>query len=183
MSETNKSYRIKANVSNDTYVDVNLTQDIEVFEILSLKITSENFYKLHTADYGCIAGRVLANGNVGIPNAKVSVFIEADEETKADAVLSYLYPYNSVYTKNSEGIRYNLLTEEKLTACHQNVGTFPSKRLVLDDNNVLEIFDKYYKFTTVTNASGDYMIFGVPTGSQTLHMDLDISDIGDLLSQ
>ena len=183
MSETNKSYRIKANVSNDTYVDVNLTQDIEVFEILSLKITSENFYKLHTADYGCIAGRVLANGNVGIPNAKVSVFIEADEETKADAVLSYLYPYSSVYSKNSEGVRYNLLTEEKLTACHQNVGTFPSKRLVLDDNNVLEIFDKYYKFTTVTNASGDYMIFGVPTGSQTLHMDLDISDIGDLLSQ
>ena len=183
MSETNKSYRIKANVSNDTYVDVNLTQDIEVFEILSLKITSENFYKLHTADYGCIAGRVLANGNVGIPNAKVSVFIEADEKTKADAVLSYLYPYSSVYSKNSEGVRYNLLTEEKLTACHQNVGTFPSKRLVLDDNNVLEIFDKYYKFTTVTNASGDYMIFGVPTGSQTLHMDLDISDIGDLLSQ
>ena len=69
MSETNKSYRIKANVSKDTYVDVNLTQDIEVFEILSLKITSENFYKLHTADYGCIAGRVLANGNVGIPIA------------------------------------------------------------------------------------------------------------------
>lgn len=183
MSETNRSYRIKANVNEDTFIDVNLNQNIEVFEMLSLKITSENFYKLHTADYGCVAGRVLANGGVGIPNAKLSIFIAVDEETRADDVLSYLYPYGSSFDRNADGIRYNLLPEDKLTDCHQNIGTFPSKRLVLDDDNVLEIFDKYYKFTTTTNVSGDYMIFGVPTGSQTLHMDLDLSDIGDLLSQ
>lgn len=183
MSETNRSYRIKANVNEDTFIDVNLNQNIEVFEMLSLKIASENFYKLHTADYGCVAGRVVANGGVGVPNAKLSIFIAMDEETKADDVLSYLYPYNSSFDRNADGIRYNLLPEDKLTNCHQNIGTFPSKRLVLDDDHVLEIFDKYYKFTTTTNVSGDYMIFGVPTGSQTLHMDLDISDIGDLLSQ
>ncbi len=183
MSETNRSYRIKANVNEDTFIDVNLNQNIEVFEMLSLKIASENFYKLHTADYGCVAGRVVANGGVGVPNAKLSIFIAMDEETKADEVLSYLYPYNSSFDRNGDGIRYNLLPEDKLTNCHQNIGTFPSKRLVLDDDHVLEIFDKYYKFTTTTNVSGDYMIFGVPTGSQTLHMDLDISDIGDLLSQ
>lgn len=183
MSETNRSYRIKANVNEDTFIDVNLNQNIEVFEMLSLKITSENFYKLHTADYGCVAGRVLANGGVGVPNAKLSIFIAMDDETRADDVLSYLYPYSSSYDRNADGVRYNLLPEDKLTDCHQNIGTFPSKRLVLDDDNVLEIFDKYYKFTTTTNVSGDYMIFGVPTGSQTLHMDLDLSDIGDLLSQ
>lgn len=185
MSETNKSYRIRTNVQGEDHVDINLAlnQDIQVFEMLSLKISSENLYKLHSADYGCVAGRVLANGGVGIPNAKLSIFIEADAETQADAVLSYLYPYKNTFEKDSNGVRYNLLTEEKLSTCHQNVGTFPPKRLVLDDDNVLEIFDKYYKFTTTTNASGDYMIFGVPTGSQTLHMDLDISDIGELLSQ
>lgn len=183
MSETNRSYRIKANVNEDTFIDVNLNQNIEVFEMLSLKITSENFYKLHTADYGCVAGRVLANGGVGVPNAKLSIFIAMDDETRADDVLSYLYPYSSSYDRNADGVRYNLLPEDKLTDCHQNIGTFPSKRLVLDDDNVLEIFDKYYKFTTTTNVSGDYLIFGVPTGSQTLHMDLDLSDIGDLLSQ
>ena len=51
---------------------------------------------------------------------------------------------------------------------------------MLDDSNTLEIFDKYYKYTTVTNNAGDYMIFGVPVGNQTIHMDIDLSDIGFL---
>ena len=66
--------------------------------------------------------------------------------------------------------------------CYQVVGTFPNKRLVLDNDDILEVYDKYWKYTTVSNHAGDYMIFGVPTGSQILHVDLDMSDIG-VLSQ
>ena len=47
---------------------------------------------------------------------------------------------------------------------------------------ILEVFDKYYKYTTRTNNAGDFCIMGVPTGNQTLHMDLDLSDCG-ILSQ
>jgi hypothetical protein len=53
---------------------------------------------------------------------------------------------------------------------------------MLDDDIQLEVYDKYYKYTTVTNNAGDYMIFGVPTGSVTVHVDMDLSDIG-ILSQ
>ena len=145
-----------------------------------MKISTENIYKLHTANYGCVVGRVLANGGVGIPNAKISIFIEANEETKSDDILNYLYPYSDVSTKNEDNIRYNLLPDEKVATCHQDIGTMPNKRMVLDDSNVLEIFETYYKYTTTTNESGDYMIFGVPVGQQMLHMDLDLSDIGFL---
>ena len=181
----NRTYRIKANIQEEDHVDINLNmvQDISMFEFLSMKIGTENLYRLHTANYGVVAGRVLANGAVGVPNVKISIFIEADDDTKEDAVLSYLYPYSSVSDRNNDKIRYNLLPEDVLFQCHQAVGSFPSKRRVLDENNVLEIFDKYYKFTTTTNSAGDYMIFGVPVGTQILHMDVDLSDIGDLLSQ
>ena len=181
----NRTYRIKANIQEEDHVDINLNmvQDISMFEFLSMKIGTENLYRLHTANYGVVAGRVLANGAVGVPNVKISIFIEADDDTKEDAVLSYLYPYSSVSDRNNDKIRYNLLPEDALFQCHQAVGSFPSKRRVLDENNVLEIFDKYYKFTTTTNSAGDYMIFGVPVGTQILHMDVDLSDIGDLLSQ
>lgn len=182
MSDNNKSYRVKANIGEDKVLNVNLNQDYNVLELLSLKIGTENLYKLHTSEYGCVAGRVLANGNFGIPNAKISIFIAVSDEDSEDAVLSYLYPYRTVNSKNADSIRYNLLSEEQLSDCHRNVGTFPSKRMVLDDNNTLEIYDKYYKFTTRSNEAGDYMIFGVPTGNQTLHVDIDLSDIG-ILSQ
>jgi hypothetical protein len=47
---------------------------------------------------------------------------------------------------------------------------------------MIEVFEKYYKYTTRTNNSGDYIICGVPTGNHTIHMDLDLSDCG-ILSQ
>ena len=180
MSESNKSYRIRTTVGADNYVNVNLDQDYENFEILSLNIETENAYKMHTSNYGCIVGRVLANGAYGVPNAKISVFIPTEESNEIDPVLSALYPYESVLDKNSDSIRYNTLPDEKVNSCHQVVGTFPNKRLVLDDNNVLEIYDKYYKYSAVSNEAGDYMIFGVPTGEHTVHVDIDLSDIGDL---
>ena len=180
MSENNKTYRIHTTVGSDKYVNVMLEQDYENFEILSLKIDRENAYKMHTSNYGCIAGRVLANGAYGIPNAKISVFIPTEETDEIDPVLAALYPYQNTIDKNSDNVRYNTLPDEKNGTCHQVVGTFPNKRLVLDDDNVLEIYDKYYKYSAVSNESGDYMIFGVPTGEHIVHVDIDLSDIGDL---
>ena len=180
MSENNRSYRIRTDISKDKNINVQINNDYDILEILSLKISTENIYKLHTANYGCVVGRVLANGGVGVPNAKISIFIAVDEETSEDAVLYNLYPYSTTSTKNGDGIRYNLLPDEQVSVCHQAVGTMPNKRLVLDDKNTLEIFDKYYKYTTVTNNAGDYMIFGVPVGNQSIHMDVDLSDIGFL---
>ena len=58
------------------------------------------------------------------------------------------------------------------------VGTFPSKTKMLSNDTLLEVYEKYYKYTTRTNESGDYMIFGVPIGTRTVHMDVDLSDTG-----
>ena len=183
MSETNKSYRIRTNVGEETgniSIPVSLVQDFDSVDILSLSIKSIDEYKKHSANYGVVVGRVLANNGFGIPNAKISVFIDADSED--EAIMKYLYPYSSSFDENSDKVRYNLLPDEYVSDCHQIVGTFPNKRFMLDNDVLLEVFDKYYKFTTRTNKSGDYLICGVPTGRQTIHMDLDISDCG-ILSQ
>ena len=178
--DNNRTYRIRTNVGEDKEVHLPISQDYDVLEILSLKIATENVYKLHASKYGCVVGRVLANGGVGVPNAKISIFIAADEGTKEDDILNFLYPYATTSSKNVDGIRYNLLPDEQVAQCHQQIGTFPNKRLTLDDKNTLEIFDTYYKYTTISNEAGDYMLFGVPTGNQSIHVDIDLSDIGFL---
>lgn len=179
--ENNKAYRLNTRVDSDKVVTLNLEQDFDTLELLSLKVEKENLYRLHSSQYGCVVGRVLANGGFGIPNAKVSVFIGLTDEDSEDSIISGLYPYRR-NTDKRDNIRYNLLTEEQINDCHRQVGTFPTKRTVLDDNNVIEVYDKYYKYTTTTNNAGDYMIFGVPVGEQILHVDLELSDIG-ILSQ
>lgn len=177
-----KSYRIRTNIQGDNVVKTVLSQDIEFLEILSLKINQQDTYKLHVSNYGIIVGRVLANDAFGIPNAKVSVFIKLNETDIDRSEIVNLYPYKTFTTKDKNNKRYNLLSDSSNDSCHRIVGTFPNKRLVLDNDTEIEIYEKYWKFTTVTNQSGDFMIFGVPTGNQTLHVDIDLSDIG-ILSQ
>ena len=181
MSKSNKSYRIRTNINSENqYINVDIVQNYEKFEILSLDINQSNVYNLMNSKTGIIVGRVLANDGFGIPNAKLSVFITYDSNDNLDSQLQYHYV--STNSTNEEGIRYNLLPNTVDDECKQAVGTLPIKRFMLDNKDVIEVFDKYYRYTTRTNNSGDYMIYGVPTGSQTIHCDIDLSDIG-VLSQ
>lgn len=177
-----KNYRIHTNINNDSVLNVDLKQDFDFLEVLSLKIGQEDLYKLDQSNYGVIVGRVLANDAFGIHNAKISVFLPINDEDKERPEIFNIYNYSSIRDVNNENIKYNLLPDFKDDKCYRNVGTFPNKRLVLDDDSMIEVFDKYYKYTTVTNNSGDYMLYGVPTGSTLLHIDIDLSDIG-ILSQ
>lgn len=182
MEDTNRVYRIRTVVGAEApnVIHVPLNQSYDMFEILSLKLDQANTYKTYESDYGVIVGRVTANGGFGVPNAKVSIFIEvSDEETLKNR---FLYNYYSTSNTNDDGVRYNVLPDFVDDVCHQDVGTFPNKRLVLDNKDEIEIFDKYWKYTTTTNHAGDYMLFGIPTGSQQLHVDVDLSDCG-ILSQ
>ena len=182
MEENSKVYRIRTKVGEDSpnVIHVPINQTYDTFEILSLKLNQTDTYKTYESGYGIIVGRVIANGGFGVPNSKVSVFIEVDDNESLKDTL--LYNFTSTSDTDNNGVRYNLLPDYVESECHQDVGTFPNKRLVLDNDDVIEIFDKYWKYTTTTNNSGDYMLFGVPTGSQQLHVDIDLSDCG-VLSQ
>lgn len=182
MEDRNRVYRIRTTVGDDApnVIQVPLNQTYDMFEILSLKLNQTNSYKTYESSYGVIVGRVIANGGFGIENAKISVFIPvSDDDSLKDKLL---YNFTSVNGRDDKGIRYNLLPDYVDDACHQNVGTFPNKRLVLDNDDIIEMFDKYWKYTTRTNHSGDYMLFGIPTGSAQIHCDVDLSDCG-ILSQ
>jgi len=178
----NKSYRIHTNIGDNKVLKVNMSQEYDFLEILTMKIDQEETYRIDSSNYGIIVGRVLANDAFGIPNAKVSVFIPISDEDYENTEIRSLYNYFDTTSKNYGNVRYNLLPDSSNDDCYRVVGTFPNKRLVLDDNTTLEVFDKYYKYTTVTNNSGDYMIYGIPTGNTQLHVDIDLSDIG-VLSQ
>lgn len=175
----NKSVRIRTDLG-DKNLMVELNQDFDFLEILSLKISQEDLYNTFCADYGVLVGRVVANKGFGVPNAKVSIFIPVTDDNERNGLIEQLYPFIDVTSKNDEGYRYNLLLSEATCALNTPVGTFPTKEQVLNNDIQLEIFEKYYKYTTRTNEAGDYILFGVPTGQQTVHIDVDLSDIGSI---
>ena len=176
-----KSYRIRTEVGqNNTNksINVNIDQDFDFLEILSLKILQSDLYIRKCSDYGVLIGRISVNNGYGVPNAKVSVFIPLSDTDENNPIISELYPYKNVTDLNEDGYRYNLLPYQPSYPGHLPTGTFPDRVDVLTNNTVIELYDKYYKFTVQTNSSGDFMIFGVPIGNQTLVVDIDLSDIG-----
>lgn len=173
------SYRIRTDVGTNKVLQVNLDQDYDKLEILSLSIFPNEVYTRSCADYGVICGRVFANRGLGLVNARVSVFIPISEEDQSNPIISTLYPYRSFEDFNEDGYKYNLLPYSQSYSGHVPVGTFPDRIDALTNPTVVEVYDKYYKFTAKTNDSGDFMIFGVPVGQYELFMQVDLSDIGE----
>ena len=173
-----KSFRIRTEVGVDKQIQLELNQDFDVLEILSLKLRQTDVYDRNCSDYGVVTGRIIVNNGYGVPNARVSVFIPLSNEDSLDPIISTLYPYRDLSTKNEDGFRYNLLPYQPTYPGHAATGSFPSANDVLTRNEVIEVYDRYYKFTTKTNDSGDFMIVGVPVGEVTLNVDLDLSDMG-----
>ena len=172
------SFRIKTEIGQDKVVNFQLDQNIEFLEILSFKIRQSDVYTLDCANYGVVAGRITANNGFGVSNARVSIFIPLSEEDENNELITSIYPYKTINDKNEDGYRYNLLPYEPSYSGHVATGTFPTLNDVMFDGQAIEVYEKYYKYTVKTNSSGDYMIFGVPVGSYTILMDLDLSDIG-----
>ena len=173
------SYRIRTEVGTNKTIQVNLDQDFDKLEILSMSIFPNDVYTRSCADFGVVCGRVFANKGLGLVNARVSIFIPISEEDESNPIISTLYPYKSFEDFNEDGYKYNLLPYSQSYSGHVPVGTFPDRLDALTNPSVIEVYDKYYKFTAKTNDAGDFMIFGIPIGQYQIFMQVDLSDIGE----
>lgn len=174
---------VRNNDFEGSFVNFEMQRDVSYLQMLSLNINQEDLYRLYNAPYGVLAGRVVANGGFGVPNAKISIFIPLSEDDEDNTLIKTIYPYKTINDRDQQGYRYNLLPSKKESSqnnCYNPTGTMPTINDVLDNDVLLEIHKKYYKYTTTTNDAGDYMIMGIPTGNQQIHVDVDISDIGFL---
>jgi len=174
-----KSYRIPTQIGVNKQINLQLEQDFEFLEILSLQVGQNQIYSRDCSQYGLLVGRVVANGGLGIPNAKITVFVPITQQDTTNDVISNVYNYTIPNNENSDGYKFNILPYEPSYPNHTPTGTFPSRGDVLKDPTVSELYEKYYKYTVTTNESGDYMIMGVPLGDQVIVMNLDLSDIGE----
>ena len=184
----NKSQRISIDPntpSTDNHIIIKLDQEIDTLEFLSMTLGVNDVYQNFNADYGVLIGRVTANDGIGIENAKISIFIPLSDTDANIGEIASIYPYVNPTDKNNDGKRYNLLPRvaqiEQTTGEYkpkQPFGSFPIKPELVTNLEFLDVYKKYYKYTALTNSAGDYMIFGAPIGTQTVHLSVDITDIG-----
>ena len=201
-----KAVRIpmKPGDKKERFVQFKLDSNFQFLDFLSLRLAETDAYRLFRSDYGVVAGRIIGNEGIGIPNCRISLFvprrpfelIDGNEVLRTDLeaqLVDGMYPYNAVTDEDSQGRRYNILPSAPRNRGFNGfpgnslgigatpkvpVGSFSEKEDILTNSSLFSVYDKYYRYTTTTNEAGDYMLFGVPTGSHILHMDCDLTDIG-----
>ena len=136
------SYRIRTELGVNKTIQVKLEQNFDTLELLSLSITPNNVYTRSCANYGMVCGRVFCNNGFGIPNARLSIFIPADDFDLTNADIAALYPYQSINDINEDGYKYNLLPYTQSHSGHVPTGTFPDRIDALTNKTVIEVYDK-----------------------------------------
>jgi len=129
-----QKHRILTEIGKDKKITLDLKQNFDLLEILSLKFTQQDAYTSICADYGVVCGRISVNNGLGIPNARVSIFIPQTDIDANDPVISALYPYKTLTDTDGAGYQYNLLPARKQHGGHEPTGTFP------DQSQILSIF-------------------------------------------
>ena len=174
--EKNIKIVLNENETNERIL-VNLEDDFDNLEVLSLKISSTDVYRKTSSDFGVVVGRVQTANGYGLQNARVSIFVPIDPLDKVRPEILELYPFETVNDQFPNGVRYNLLPRTRnQNPSHRAVGNLPTINDLIHYPQYLEVMEKYYKYTATTNESGDYMIFGVPVGSHNIMMDFDLFD-------
>ena len=168
-------YRIKTKIlpEQNQYLKVNLEQDFDVLDILTLSIYGTDAYPNPCGDWGIIMGRIVDSNSFPMENVKVGYVIPLDDNDKNDITISSIY--NDIM-----GNKYPFLPNYKVNKNHYPVGGFPSEDEVMANSALEYVYKKYFKFVTSTNQNGDYTILGIPLGKGSLVMNFDSTDAGSL---
>jgi hypothetical protein len=168
-------YRIKTKIlpEQNQYLKVNLEQDFDALDILTLSIYGTDAYPNPCGDWGIIMGRIVDSNSFPMENVKVGYVIPLDDTDKNDITITSIYD-------DIMGNKYPLLPKYRVNKNHYPVGGFPSEDEVMANSALEYVYKKYFKFVTSTNQNGDYTILGIPLGKGSLLMNFDSTDAGSL---
>jgi len=160
---------------NDYFLNVKLNRSIDTLDTLNIYNVPFNEGAKFTNDTGVLYGKIEAiqviiddSGNklrIPIKNASVGIFNPSDEIPSIGSV-----------DQDGNRIRMNLF--ENLNS--NNITSYGSFQSFLTDTKYSpkdvenDTIPPKYKYTSLTNENGEFVLHGVPVGQQTLMVEIDL---------
>jgi hypothetical protein len=161
---------------SDYYLNVKINRSVDTLDTLNVYNIPYNDGTKFTNDTGVLYGKIEAiqvllddSGNnlrIPIKNASIGIFSPSDE-----------FPYVGSVDQNGNRIRLNLFENIQTNNLLQSYGSFQS--FLTDVKNSPKDYENdtipaKYKYTTVTNDYGEFVLHGIPVGQQTLMIEIDL---------
>lgn len=159
---------------NDYFLNVKLNRSVDILNTLNIYNVPINDTVKFNSDTGVLYGKIEAiqvlldeQGNkIKIPlrNAIVGIFNPSDE-------------FQSVGSVDDDGNRIKMTLYENMPSNLKSYGSFQSYLTDVDYTTKdwqNDTIPPKYKYTTTTNENGEFILYNVPVGSQTLMLEVDL---------
>jgi hypothetical protein len=156
---------------DDFYAEVFLKRTCDSLDTLSIKNNTLSTWPQQEANTGVVFGKLLAkqkildeNGEkvlIPLRNTPIIVFNSSDE-----------FPEVSLVDTNGNRIALNLLENSK-PKNYFNIESFSADTVFLTKDSNIQVPDKY-KYSTITNENGEFILTDVPIGEQVLVFEIDL---------
>ena len=162
----------KEKLIDDFFIDIGINRNYNTLDTLDVKNVLIGEIPQKTSATGVVFGKLEAiqkindgDGNkivIPLANVPVSIFNASDE-----------FPDITSTDEDGNRITLNLKENSKREEYFNEQSYLIDKSLLKNDESSREIPDKF-KYTTITNKNGEFIIFDVPVGPQTFMFEVDL---------
>lgn len=158
---------------DDFFVNVKLTRTHDTLDTLNIYNNVVNSIPNQEGTTGVVFGRLMARQNIKdeagnsikIPLKNVPIGIFNPSQT---------YPASTSTDENGDRIFLNTL-ESAEESEYFNIDSFSSDTVnYLRSASAFETVPEHYRYITRTNENGEFVIYNVPTGTQTIIFEIDL---------
>lgn len=157
---------------DDFFVDVSVFRDYNTLDTLSVHNVVKGEIPKRESPTGVVFGKLEAfqklsdeNGNkikIPLKNVPIAIFNTSDQ-------------FPSVSSKDEDGNRIRLnIKENSKRELYFNNESFSADTQFLKDESFFENIPDKFKFTSITNEDGEFLLNDVPTGNQVLLFEVDL---------
>ena len=180
-SKQNLRYLFKDEPINDIFYNVSITKTFDTLDTFNVYNSVSNSSPILNANTGVVFGKLEAiqkiknplpldadhedRDNVRIPlrNVPIGIFQESEE-----------FPQTTSVDENGDRIKFSFKTESEFAdSRYFNTESQEYDEQFLNTNNYDKIPD-HYKLMTTTNENGEFIIYNVPVGTQSIVFEVDL---------
>lgn len=157
---------------NDMFVNIQLKRTTDTLDTLNIYNTPIGSQITQESDTGVVFGRLVAQQNILDENGEKHII------PLKNTVIGIFNPsteFPNVASTDDNGNRLTLNIKENISigSYFNNESYITDFKFLTDTSNVKNIPSKY-KYTTITNDNGEFILHNIPVGEQTLMFEVNL---------
>lgn len=161
---------------DDMYINILLNREIDVLDTLNIYNVSINDTPTQECKTGVLYGKLIATQNLNDENGEK---LKLPLRNTVVGIFNKSEAFPDVTSTDENGNRLTLNIKENInTDAYFNKESVLTDLKYLTDTSSFTNIPEQYKYTTITNEEGEFILYDVPIGEQSFVFEVDLLKLG-----